>query len=165
MKYATSTLLLLAPLLAAQSIEQLPPCSLECLTGALSGVGCSLTDFKCSCQKSSQLTPALTPCIQTSCKESADQEKVVTVLEGICAEAGFPIDVPHPSPEPAMPEPSVDPEKPAEPKKPEEEQEPEGPEELEVDEKPKDTSVAPTIQTSSTLIFLTIIQIMILTVP
>ncbi|KZM20188.1 uncharacterized protein EKO05_0001092 [Ascochyta rabiei] len=79
---------------AAQTITDLPPCSLECLAGAIGGLGCGLTDFACSCQKASQLTPVVTPCVQNACTDPADQSKIIEVLSKICAAAGFPIEAP-----------------------------------------------------------------------
>lgn len=131
MKYTIGALLLLAPLIAAQSITDLPSCALSCVADGVTGVGCELTDFECSCKKSNELTPAVTPCVQKSCDTVADQEKVIDVLAGICASAGFPIEVPElPTEEEPVEEPV--------------EEEP-------VEEKPEESSsVAPTIQTSST---------------
>ncbi|KAL5391797.1 hypothetical protein DPSP01_001086 [Paraphaeosphaeria sporulosa] len=128
MKY-TFTIAALAALTAAQSIADLPSCSLSCVVSGVSSIGCSATDFECSCTKADQLTPAITPCVQKACPSAADQAKVITVLEGICAAAGFPISVPAPgasssaapAPTSAAPEPS----------------------------KEASSSVAPTIQTSA----------------
>ncbi|KAL1596491.1 hypothetical protein SLS60_009138 [Paraconiothyrium brasiliense] len=113
MKY-TFTIAALAAFTTAQSIADLPSCSLSCVVTGVSGIGCSATDFECSCTKADQLTPAITPCVQSACTSTADQEKVITVLEGICAAAGFPINVPAPgasssaapAPTSAAPEPS-----------------------------------------------------------
>ncbi|KAJ4351980.1 uncharacterized protein N0V89_007325 [Didymosphaeria variabile] len=113
MKY-TFTIAALAAFTAAQSIADLPSCSLSCVVTGVSGIGCSATDFECSCTKADQLTPAITPCVQSACPSTADQQKVITVLEGICAAAGIPIDVPAPgasssaaaAPTSAAPEPS-----------------------------------------------------------
>ncbi|KAJ4359160.1 hypothetical protein N0V95_002412 [Ascochyta clinopodiicola] len=79
---------------AAQTITDLPPCSLECLASAIGGLDCDLTDFACSCQKASQLTPVVTPCVQNACADAADQSKTSEVLSQICAAVGFPIGVP-----------------------------------------------------------------------
>ncbi|KAF9732359.1 hypothetical protein PMIN06_002089 [Paraphaeosphaeria minitans] len=95
MKYIF-TIAALAALTAAQTIADLPSCSLSCVVSGVSGIGCSATDFECSCTKADQLTPAITPCVQNACPSAADQAKVITVLEGICAAAGSPIDVPAP---------------------------------------------------------------------
>lgn len=82
-----------AALAAAQSITDLPTCSLSCLTTAIPQLGCGLTDLKCSCQKAGELTPILTPCVQKSCSE-ADQKKTLEVLAAICAANGASISTP-----------------------------------------------------------------------
>lgn len=81
---------LLAALTSAQSIGDLPTCSLTCIVNGVSGVGCSATDFACSCGKSAQLSASVTPCVQSACS-AADQQKVITVLEGICKSVGITI--------------------------------------------------------------------------
>lgn len=95
MKYALSLAAVLA-IATAQSVTDIPSCALQCVANGVTGVGCELTDFKCSCGKADQLTPAVTPCVQQACSDVADQQKVVTTLEGICAAAGVPITVPEP---------------------------------------------------------------------
>ena len=95
----------LTALVAAQGIADLPACSLSCLTTAISGLGCGITDFACSCQKASELTPVVSPCVQTACSDPADQSKTIEVLAGICAAAGFPIEVPSTPSSSITPEP------------------------------------------------------------
>lgn len=92
MRY-TSAFLLIA-VAAAQSISDIPSCAVSCLANGVQRVNCGLTDFRCSCQKSTQLTQILTPCVQQSCPSVTDQQKVVTVLAGICQQAGVPVTVP-----------------------------------------------------------------------
>lgn len=96
MKYAT-TVLAIAVAVAAQGIADLPSCSLSCVLEGVQGTGCSTTDFACSCGKADVLTPIVTPCVQKACPDAADQAKVISTLEGICAAAGVPINVPEPS--------------------------------------------------------------------
>jgi len=91
-------------LVAAQTITDLPSCSLQCLASAIGGLQCELTDFACSCQKADKLTPVVTPCVQTACTDAADQAKTIEVLSGLCAAAGFPVEAP------AAPEASSSPE-------------------------------------------------------
>lgn len=81
---------------AQNTITDLPACALTCLISAIGGLGCDVTDFACSCKKADQLTPVVTPCVQAACTDVADQTKTITVLSGICAAAGFPIEVPAP---------------------------------------------------------------------
>ncbi|KAK3215824.1 hypothetical protein GRF29_8g1189696 [Pseudopithomyces chartarum] len=115
MKY-TFALAALVAFTSAQSIADLPTCSLSCVVNGVTEIGCSATDFECSCTKADQLTPAITPCVLEACPSPADQAKVISTLEGICAAAGFPIDVPEPTsaapssaaPTSAEPEPTSD---------------------------------------------------------
>ncbi|KAJ4299623.1 hypothetical protein N0V90_004869 [Kalmusia sp. IMI 367209] len=95
MKY-TFAIAALAALTTSQSISDLPSCSLTCVVNGVTGLGCGVTDFECACTKADQLTPVVTPCVQQACPSTADQQKVITTLEGICASAGFPIDIPTP---------------------------------------------------------------------
>lgn len=97
-----------AALAAAQSITDLPTCSLSCLTTAIPQLGCGLTDLKCSCQKAGELTPILTQCVQKSCSE-ADQKKTLEVLAAICAASGAPISTP-PASSAVVPEETATPE-------------------------------------------------------
>jgi hypothetical protein len=104
-------------LVAAQGVANLPVCSFHCLSTAFSGLGCAAADFSCSCQKADQLTPIVTPCVQTACRNHADQRTTIEALSSICAAAGFPIKVPEvpsssatsePTPEPTTSEASVE---------------------------------------------------------
>ncbi|PVI05437.1 hypothetical protein DM02DRAFT_650774 [Periconia macrospinosa] len=80
---------------AGQSITDIPSCALTCLTTGVQNLGCGLTDFKCSCEKSKDLTPALTSCVQSACPSTDDQQKVVTVVTSLCKQAG--VDISSPS--------------------------------------------------------------------
>ncbi|KAF2462835.1 uncharacterized protein BDR25DRAFT_298927 [Lindgomyces ingoldianus] len=101
MKYTTA-ILALAAAVSAQGISDIPSCALACVATGVQGVGCSITDFKCACGKADQLTPAITPCVQSACS-AADEAKVITVLGGICAAAGVPINVSTPPASSAAP--------------------------------------------------------------
>ncbi|KAF2797468.1 hypothetical protein K505DRAFT_322520 [Melanomma pulvis-pyrius CBS 109.77] len=94
MKYTFTVAAFLA-LATAQSIADLPSCSLSCVLTGVTATGCSPTDFACSCGKADILTPSVTPCVQKACS-AADQAKVISTLEGICAAAGVPITIPTP---------------------------------------------------------------------
>lgn len=99
-----STLIItaLTAMVAAQGLTDIPTCSLKCLTTAITGLGCGLLNFNCSCQKSSELTPVVTPCVQSACSDPADQSKTLEVLSGICAAAGFPVEAPAPPASPTI---------------------------------------------------------------
>jgi hypothetical protein len=52
----------------ASEVAKLPSCSLTCLTDAISGAGCSLTDYACQCGSAKNaITKAATPCIAKAC--------------------------------------------------------------------------------------------------
>jgi hypothetical protein len=128
---------ILATLLAvatAQSLANLPSCSLSCVLTGVSATGCPATDFACSCGKADILTPSITPCVQKACSQ-ADQSKTIAALEGICAAAGVPITIPNPgapvSSAAPVPEPTS-----------------EAPAPAPTSEKLVPSSAAPTIQTS-----------------
>lgn len=106
MKSYVAASALFAATAMAQAISDLPSCSLNCLVTGITGTGCSLTDYACACPKASALTATLTPCVQAACSSAADQAKVITVLEGICANAGFPITISTPAASSATPTPS-----------------------------------------------------------
>lgn len=99
----------LTAIVASQGIADLPTCSLSCLSTAISGLGCDLTDFACSCQKAAELTPVVTPCVEAACADPADETKTLEVLAGICAEVGFPIEVPEPPVSSTIPLPTPEP--------------------------------------------------------
>ncbi|KAF2189790.1 CFEM-domain-containing protein, partial [Zopfia rhizophila CBS 207.26] len=74
-------------------LGDIPSCALNCFVDALGKDGCSsLTDFACHCTKT-ELIPSVTPCVQAACSAD-DQAKVITAVEGTCAEAGVPISIP-----------------------------------------------------------------------
>lgn len=44
-------------------MDQLPKCSIECLTNALSEQGCSLTDVQCACSNVQAIVESASPCL------------------------------------------------------------------------------------------------------
>lgn len=82
----------IAALTAAQGDDDLPVCSIQCLSTAISNLGCAPADFSCSCQKADQLNPVVTLCVQTACSNLTDQRTTIEVLSSICAAASFPIE-------------------------------------------------------------------------
>jgi hypothetical protein len=93
MKY-TVILAAVVAVTTAHSIADLPSCSLDCLSNAVKGLGCDLTDFACSCKKAEQLTSAITSSLKKDCTKEADQEKVASVLEFLCKGVGVDINAP-----------------------------------------------------------------------
>lgn len=74
MKFAIATLVL-ASVAYSQTIasEQamLPSCALSCLETAITGAGCSVTDYNCQCNdKKNAITASATPCILKACSTS-----------------------------------------------------------------------------------------------
>lgn len=66
---------LLASVAFSQSISsevsQLPSCSLSCLTSAITGAGCGLTDYACQCGSAkAAITTSATPCLLKACSTS-----------------------------------------------------------------------------------------------
>jgi hypothetical protein len=55
----------------ASEVAQIPSCALSCLTTAITGAGCGLTDYACQCGSSKDaITKAATPCVVSSCSTS-----------------------------------------------------------------------------------------------
>ncbi|KAF2813375.1 GPI anchored CFEM domain-containing protein [Mytilinidion resinicola] len=80
---------------ATAQLDNIPSCALSCFITVLTTDGCSgLTDFTCHCKKT-DLIPKVTPCVQSSCSAS-DQAKVITAVEGTCAQAGVPLSLSAP---------------------------------------------------------------------
>ena len=52
-------------------VSQLPSCSLSCLTKAISGAGCGLTDYACQCGLAkSAIATVVGPCLVKACSAS-----------------------------------------------------------------------------------------------
>ncbi|KUJ12764.1 uncharacterized protein LY89DRAFT_542272, partial [Mollisia scopiformis] len=68
----------------ASELAKLPTCSITCLHNAISGAGCSLTDYTCQCGTAkSAITTAATPCIISACSTS-DALLVQSISAEIC---------------------------------------------------------------------------------
>lgn len=96
MKFTLAVAAAIIAFVQAQSISDLPSCSLSCIVTAVEGTGCGVTDYACACGKAAQLTASVTPCVESAC-DAADQAKVVSVLEGICSSVGVPITISTPA--------------------------------------------------------------------
>lgn len=119
MKFTATVFATFAAVAAAQSITDLPTCSLTCFATAIPSTGCGLTDLKCACEKAEEVTPKVQPCVQSSCGK-ADQEKALTVLAALCQKEGVTIPLPpsEPAPQPAPQQPTAVPEAPKPSEKP-----------------------------------------------
>ncbi|KAB8079331.1 hypothetical protein BDV29DRAFT_164819 [Aspergillus leporis] len=94
MQFSHALIVLFAGLATAQL--NVPPCSLQCILGALSSDGCTtLTDFSCHCQKP-ELVEKVTPCVQKSCG-LPEQSAVSRLVVSQCSAAGHPITIPNPT--------------------------------------------------------------------
>ena len=52
----------------ASEVAQLPSCALTCLTTAITGAGCGVSDYACQCGSAkSSITSAATPCVVSKC--------------------------------------------------------------------------------------------------
>jgi len=93
---------------ATAQLDNIPSCALTCFVNVLTTDGCSgLTDFACHCKKT-DLIPKVTPCVQSACSAS-DQAKVITAVEGTCAQAGVPLSLSAPGGASSTPVPSSSP--------------------------------------------------------
>ncbi|KAF1948773.1 hypothetical protein CC80DRAFT_540766 [Byssothecium circinans] len=77
----------------AQTISDLPACSINCFAIGMEKTSCALTDYKCACSKTDMLRPILTPCIQQSCPKQDDHTKVIEVIESVCKNLGVPVTI------------------------------------------------------------------------
>jgi hypothetical protein len=89
MKY-TIILAALSAYVAAQTVDDLPACSVDCLTNGMSKAGCDTTDTTCACSKAEAINEDITPCIERECSSWDDYEFRYIVTE-ICYNAGVPI--------------------------------------------------------------------------
>ncbi|KAL7275511.1 hypothetical protein RUND412_001535 [Rhizina undulata] len=93
MKSAFSIAALVAAVaVSAQTLSNYPTCALTCITEALAGSGCGITDVKCACSSTSFVNGSA-PCIQSNCRAS-DQAKALAVTNALCKSAGVSIGPP-----------------------------------------------------------------------
>merc|ERR1711879_17317 len=71
----------------AQSVADLPTCSLPCFATTPSSNGCQLTDVPCLCADTAFQT-AVAACIQVSCTDAADLQGAATVGAALCQGQG-----------------------------------------------------------------------------
>ncbi|KAF1848762.1 uncharacterized protein K460DRAFT_249004, partial [Cucurbitaria berberidis CBS 394.84] len=77
----------LVAIATTQAVDDLPECSIICLTSIIPKTGCSPTDTKCACDKADKITPLLTPCLESVCSVD-EQERVAEVLTALCEQTG-----------------------------------------------------------------------------
>lgn len=68
----------------ASEVAQIPSCALTCLTTAITGAGCGLSDYACQCGTAKDsITTSATPCVLSKCATS-DALKVQSITSEIC---------------------------------------------------------------------------------
>jgi hypothetical protein len=76
MKFFALASLAMATLSAAQSLADLPSCSLTCLNDAVKqSTTCSATDLSCICQKFDSIQSAAAGCILSACGQDVALSK------------------------------------------------------------------------------------------
>ncbi|CZR59806.1 related to CCW14 Secretory Stress Response protein 1 [Phialocephala subalpina] len=87
MKFAAAALVLASAAYSqtiADEVAMLPSCSLTCLQNAITGAGCSTTDYSCQCGSAkSTITTSATPCILGACSTN-DALNVQSITNEIC---------------------------------------------------------------------------------
>ncbi|KAM0800927.1 hypothetical protein BDR22DRAFT_888942 [Usnea florida] len=78
--------LLTASLVGAQSVADLPSCSLPCFSTAVAATGCGVTDYLCQCSatNAASIKSSVTSCLATSTCSIGDLEKVQTFSNTFC---------------------------------------------------------------------------------
>ncbi|UPL01016.1 hypothetical protein LCI18_011950 [Fusarium solani-melongenae] len=66
-------------------MDQLPKCSIECLTNALSEQGCSLTDVQCACSNVQAIVESASPCLIIAGCALDELSKASTSVAEICS--------------------------------------------------------------------------------
>jgi hypothetical protein len=89
MKY-TIVLATLSAFVVAQTVDNLPACSVDCLNNGIVKAGCAATDTVCACSRADAINEYVTPCIEKECSPWDDYEFRYIVTE-ICYNAGVPI--------------------------------------------------------------------------
>jgi hypothetical protein len=81
----------LAALTSAQTANDLPSCSIDCLHNGMTHVGCAVDDIKCACVKATSINSDITSCLESAC-HSNDEAKFRDIVTNICQGAGVPIE-------------------------------------------------------------------------
>jgi hypothetical protein len=84
------TLAGLAALISAQTVDDLPPCSVQCLQNGMKLAGCAIDDIKCACAKVDSISDDISPCLETAC-DSGDMDIFRDLVIQACKNAGVPI--------------------------------------------------------------------------
>ncbi|KAF1943844.1 hypothetical protein EJ02DRAFT_464574 [Clathrospora elynae] len=92
---STYSLAILVALAAAQTLADLPQCSVQCITDAMTLVRCATTDFKCACEKADELFVG--SCIIKDCTK-LDTNTAFQVITDLCKSFGGTMDSAEDSP-------------------------------------------------------------------
>jgi hypothetical protein len=86
MKYFI-TLAGLAALISAQTVDDLPQCSVECLYNGMKLAGCAVDNIQCACVKADTINNDISPCLKTAC-DSVDENSFRDLATQICKNVG-----------------------------------------------------------------------------
>jgi hypothetical protein len=81
------TLAGLAALISAQTVDDLPPCSVTCLLNGMKLAGCAVDDIHCACVKADTINNDISPCLKTAC-DSVDENNFRDLATQICKNVG-----------------------------------------------------------------------------
>jgi hypothetical protein len=81
------TLAGLAALISAQTVDDLPPCSVTCLLNGMKLAGCAVDDLQCACVNAGTMNNDISPCLKTAC-DSVDENTFRDLATQICKNVG-----------------------------------------------------------------------------
>ncbi|KAG9252984.1 uncharacterized protein F5Z01DRAFT_170276 [Emericellopsis atlantica] len=88
MKYAVAAALL-AAVVKAQTINDVPKCAIPCLDDAIaSETSCDTTDYACVCQNFDAVQGVATSCVIDKCGATTALNEVLPAVEALCAAQG-----------------------------------------------------------------------------
>ncbi|KAK6858511.1 hypothetical protein PG995_006210 [Apiospora arundinis] len=98
MKYAFATAALVAAVVSAQTLADIPACALPCLSDAVTkNTDCQVTDYKCICEHGDALQSAAGSCVMDKCGAQEAVSTVLPALKGMCAKVMAAAPAPAPS--------------------------------------------------------------------
>ncbi|KAK8859325.1 extracellular membrane CFEM domain-containing protein [Apiospora arundinis] len=98
MKYAFATAALVAAVVSAQTLADIPACALPCLSDAVTkNTNCQVTDYKCICEHGDALQSAAGSCVMDKCGAQEAVSTVLPALKGMCAKVMAAAPAPAPS--------------------------------------------------------------------
>ncbi|KAM0322758.1 hypothetical protein ACHAQA_009349 [Verticillium albo-atrum] len=93
MKYAVAATTFLFTLARAQGgltevISQIPTCALNCLSQGISGAGCGIDDFECTCGNFEAISGDVQPCLGNSECTTDEVADTLRLAAGLCNSIG-----------------------------------------------------------------------------